>query len=256
MIPYSTRFAEIYDEDWSSFASRKAPKVLDLFRNHHRSPEKAVVLDLCCGTGQMAENFLEQGCIVTGIDQSQAMLDRAVARCSPYVKSGAANFLRANACDFLLGESVDFCVSAYDALNHLPDEESLWRCLDAVFRALAPHGLFVFDLKTEQGMRGWNSISITEKPQWTLITRGAYDDKDTAHRRVTGFVQDDDGRFTRFEETMTERWFDPESVCQRLEETGWCEVRYALSADLTRPITGVPQDSSRVYIVAERGAQP
>ncbi len=253
MVPYATRFAEIYDEEWSGFALRTAPKILDLYRREPGAPAEPSVLDLCCGTGRMARYFLDQGCRVTGVDRARAMLERAELHCAAGIDAGRAAFHRADVSAFRLPGPFDLCVSAYDALNHLPDLAALLSCLDHATRAVRPGGMFVFDLKTRRGLAGWNSMSVTERPGWTLITRGVYDGGDTAHRRLTGFIREEDGRFAGFEESMTEHFFDPEAVAEHLRGNGWPDVHLALSGDLGRPAADLT-GASRVFVVARRGS--
>ncbi len=45
------------------------------------SPRKMRVLDLCCGTGDVAQAFARAGCRVAGADFCRPMLERARARC-------------------------------------------------------------------------------------------------------------------------------------------------------------------------------
>ncbi|ONK15814.1 class I SAM-dependent methyltransferase [Streptomyces sp. MP131-18] len=253
MVPYATRFAEIYDEEWSRFALKTAPKILDLYRREPGAPAEPAVLDLCCGTGRMARYFLDHGCRVTGVDRAQAMLDRAVLHCAPHIDAGRAAFHRADVAGFRVPAPVDLCVSAYDALNHLPDMAALLRCLDHAAHAVRRGGMFVFDLKTRRGLAGWNSMSVTERPGWTLVTRGVYDGGDTAYRRLTGFIRDEDGRFTGFEESMTEHYFDPDAVAGHLRSNGWPDVYFALSGDLGRPAADIA-DASRIFVIARRGS--
>jgi SAM-dependent methyltransferase len=251
MVAYSSRFAEIYDEEWSGFATRAAPKLFALYRQHAAARARPTLLDLCCGTGQLALHFLRQGCRVVGVDQAQAMLDRAAVNCAEFIASGDLALVRADASSFALADPVDLCIASYDALNHLPDAESLSRCFACVFAATRPNGLFVFDLKTRLGMQGWNSMQVNERSTWTLLTRGVFDGVDTAYRRVTGFIADGDGRFSRFEEFMTERWFDLTDVRRMLAETGWSGVYVALPDALGRPATDT-STATRVYVVAVR----
>lgn len=244
----SSQFAEIYDRQWSGFAVRTAPIWYTLLRYRMPAMPEPLVLDVCCGTGQLAAYLLDQGCRVLGIDGSASMLDRARANCAKYVDSGRAEFLHSDATDFMLLEPVDCAFSTYDSLNHLPDTAALGACFAAVNTAVKPGGLFAFDLKTQGGVRGWNSITVTEDDDWTMITQGVVDG-DVALRRVTGFLRDDDGRYTRFHDAMSQRWFPPEVVIDLLEDTGWHDIYIADPTDLTRPGT-VPTDRDRFFVVA------
>lgn len=45
-----------------------------------------------------------------------------------HVQAGTARFLRANAADFTIPETVSLVVSTYDALNHFPGSDMIRTC--------------------------------------------------------------------------------------------------------------------------------
>ena len=98
------------------------------------------LLDVCCGTGQLAVHFLDRGYRVTGLDLSDEMLTYARQNAASYVESGRARFLAGDAADFALSEQFGLAVSTFDALNHLPDKTRLRACFECVNRTLAPGG--------------------------------------------------------------------------------------------------------------------
>jgi hypothetical protein len=57
---YGEVFARVYDLRWRSFATSLAPRHVALFRGYAPSADRSV-LDLCCGTGQPAVQFLQRG---------------------------------------------------------------------------------------------------------------------------------------------------------------------------------------------------
>src|SRR5437868_4390317 len=66
------RFASIYDRYFGTYARRVVPALERLLLGS--LPGKARILDVCCGTGQLATALTERGFIVTGIDGSREML--------------------------------------------------------------------------------------------------------------------------------------------------------------------------------------
>ena len=74
MQAYGRVFARVYNMKWGGFANRVAPLILDFYQNTTIGQENKSVLDLCCGTGQLAVHFLDRGYRVTGIDSSENML--------------------------------------------------------------------------------------------------------------------------------------------------------------------------------------
>ena len=59
---YGAQFARIYNTQWSGFARRMALVLSASTKELPRSVRKnRTLLDLCCGTGQLAAYFLRQG---------------------------------------------------------------------------------------------------------------------------------------------------------------------------------------------------
>ncbi|MGH2605416.1 MAG: class I SAM-dependent methyltransferase, partial [Anaerolineales bacterium] len=74
MQAYGTAFARVYNLRWSGFARQVAPAIESYYAATAGGKERRSVLDLGCGTGQLAVYFLERGYRVVGIDLSPAML--------------------------------------------------------------------------------------------------------------------------------------------------------------------------------------
>src|SRR5262245_571076 len=70
------RFAWFYDRYWGGEFCRPALAIYNILLFPHLTPGSRI-LDLCCGTGQIAAGLIERGYLVTGLDGSQAMLDFA-----------------------------------------------------------------------------------------------------------------------------------------------------------------------------------
>lgn len=252
MQAYNKGFARIYNAKWGGFARQAAPLILDFYKStpigqDHNKP----VLDLCCGTGQLAVHFLERGYRVTGIDLSEAMLHFARENATQFITSGQAKFSQADASTFSLTERFGLVVSTYDALNHLQDEEILRNCFQCVHAV--SEGYFIFDLNTRLGLKRWNSIQVDESSDDALIiTRGIFDEQgDKAWTRIDGFVRVEHGLYERFDETSFNTVFDMARVKTALLEVGWKDVYFARLQDLKTSLTE-PEQEGRVFIVASK----
>ena len=71
---YTAAFAKIYNQRWIRFAQQAAPLIREFYGSLPVSRNHRTLLDLCCGTGQLASHFLENGYVVSGIDLSSDML--------------------------------------------------------------------------------------------------------------------------------------------------------------------------------------
>lgn len=252
MQAYGAGFARIYNIQWISFAKDIAPRILDAYERSRIGAQNKSILDLCCGTGQLAHYFLEHGYTVTGIDLSEAMLDYACENNRAYVEKGQAKFIQGDASGFSLAERFGLVVSTYDALNHLENDSALDRCFHCVFNVLADDGQFIFDLNTRAGLMRWNSVNVADTSDAMIVTRGIYDGVGPrAYTKISGFVPTEEGHYERFDETAFNTVFEMQAVKKMLLDTGWRHVYFARTQDLATPIAD-PEKEGRVFIVANK----
>ena len=137
-------FARIYDQHWGFFATGVYP-ILDhlVLRN---LPPGCAVLDLCCGTGQLAAKLSEEGYIATGLDGSEEMI-KIARRNAPDVE-----FLIQDARNISLNRSFSAVFSTFDSLNHVMSLDELEQVFQNVHSVLEEGGYFEFDLNDGRGL--------------------------------------------------------------------------------------------------------
>lgn len=134
---YGDAFADVYD-DWYEGISDVAITVATLVD----LADDGDVLELGVGTGRLAVPLAAAGAsTVTGIDTSQAMLDRLAER--------DPDDLVATACCSMVGPlptgPFDLVFVAYNTLFNLTEPAHQAACFDAVAEVLAPGGRFVVE---------------------------------------------------------------------------------------------------------------
>jgi len=251
MQSYSQGFARAYNLRWSGFARQVAPLILDFYAATPIGHKDKTVLDLCCGTGHLAVYFLEKGYRVVGLDLSEPMLEYAREHARPYIDSGQAAFVQGDASNFTFDERFGLVVSTYDALNHLEDEQALYRCFQCV--SAVSDGYFIFDLNTRSGLRRWNNVYVDESDEDALIiTHGVYDwTSDKAWTRISGFFRLTNGLYERFEEIVFNTVFEMKKVSDLLHDAGWKNAYFARIQDLTTALDE-PEKEGRVFVVASK----
>lgn len=123
-------FAQIYNRHWGGFSLQIIPILEQLALDG--CPPQSAILDLCCGTGQLAEELTARGYKVTGVDGSEKMLRHARQN------APNANFYCADARSFDLSTNFAIVLSTYDSLNHLLTLEDLASVFRNVYRHLQP----------------------------------------------------------------------------------------------------------------------
>jgi SAM-dependent methyltransferase len=252
MQGYNEEFAYIYAMRWNFFAREVAPRIRAFYEGTPMGSRQKTVLDLACGTGELAAYLLEHGYRVIGLDLSPAMLVHARENTRAYVDTGTARFIEGDAANYSLDEPVGLVVSTFDALNHLPNWEALKRCFASTFDALTTGGWFIFDLNTRLGLNRWGSINIQEDDDLVLITRGVVaHDEGRAYTQISGFLQQDDGLYKRFSEVVYNTIFDLAAVKAALNEKGFRHVHFAQPQALDESLTD-PEDYGRIFVIAQK----
>lgn len=235
-------FAWFYDRYWATAVKADFLQAIVRLLLPHVDAG-AHLLDICCGTGQLAASLGERGFRVTGIDNSPEMLRRA-RRNAP-----AARFLRADARDFRLGGQADGAVALFDSFNHLLSAADLFGALSCAFAALAPGARFVFDLNTETGYQNHLRDHFTmTRDDGVLALRGEYDSNEWLALYDGTIFRLRSGEWRRADFRILERCHDTEQVRGLVLAAGFSGVRiYDAARDLKlRDHTG------RVFFVARK----
>lgn len=103
-------------------------------------------LDVCCGTGVMAELLHDEGIRVEGFDLSEPMVRQA--RFKARDKGLDLRYEVADAAEFEMGRTYEGAYSFFDSLNYIVEPERLQSALNRVAAHLFPGASFVFDVNT------------------------------------------------------------------------------------------------------------
>lgn len=249
MTSYGSLFAQVCNQQFSQFATWIAPKLLGFYENTQIGHHNKEILDLCCGTGQLANFFLQKDYQVIGLDKSEYMLEYAKTNNFDYIESGKAEFIIGNASSFDINKKFGLVVSTFNSLNHFENLENLRNCFKCVKRVLASSGYFIFDLNTHKGLLArWNGIEITDADDYVLINRAIYEEK-KGLRRITGFIRTSDGKYERFSEIFHQTVFEMDVVKKLLLETDFNQVYFAKETDFNTSISD-PEEFPFVFIIA------
>jgi SAM-dependent methyltransferase len=245
---YAGGFAQAYDALWNPYPNRAADELLRLHQKLDPAAERRL-LDVGCGTGIVGARFQRAGYAVTGLDASRSMLERARGR----LGDGAV-LVHGDAAEFTVDSTFPFAVSTYDIPNHLGGMERVRSYLECVFRAVTPGGRFVFDVATRKGLLGINTVQARETEESILVYRGALNEAaGYGFYRISGAVRAPDGRYDRFEATITNHIVPLDPLCSALREVGWRDVYLAAPTDLVTPLDGDPEEVlPRVFVICRR----
>ncbi|MEW6051508.1 MAG: class I SAM-dependent methyltransferase [Candidatus Zixiibacteriota bacterium] len=235
------QFAWFYNKHWAGpWVDRVMPLLEKLLLPN--LPSAASILDLCCGTGQLAARLAERGFRVVGVDISEEMLSFA------RVNAPAILFHRADARSFSLDDTFDAAVSTYDSLNHLLTIEDIRKTFENVSRLLNPGAPFLFDLNMDVGYRErWKgSFSMVENDN-VVAARSSYDsDRRTARLDLTLFRLEGAG-WRRVNLALTQTCYRSEQIIAALHGTGFADpAMYNITGDR------IAEETGRTFFLARK----
>lgn len=215
------------------------------------------VVDLGCGTGNMAIPLAESGYEVTGIDLSEHMLavahDKAM---SPAVKErmaaagGSVTWQQQDMREWEAARPADTVVCFCDCLNYLLEEDDIRQAFSHTYAALKPGGAFLFDAHTPRRLREYaeHQPFVLDEDDIAYIWTCELDEtRIELEHRLSIFVRDgEDGRFRRIEETHVQRAYPLEWLHGELARAGFRQIE--TYADFTfRPAN---ERTERAFFVA------
>ena len=220
------RFAWVYNRHWGHFSERALPVIERLMLQ--QLPPKARILDLCCGTGQLAGALIERGYQVTGLDGSREMIHFAQKNASD------GEFIVEDARSFKLPAVYHGVISTFDSLNHIMSLKELIKVFGNVYTALREGGLFLFDLNMEEGYRArWRgSFGIVEDDHVCVI-RSSYRPEEKIGQTDITIFRLVKGKWERSDLKLLQKCYSEAEVRSALETVGFREIHpYDAQRDL------------------------
>lgn len=245
-----TGFASVYDlfmdnipyKDWCIY-------VTGLLREYGISD--GLVLDLGCGTGKLTRLLASEGYDMIGVDLSGDMLEIALEHEMEDPKH--ILYLEQDMREFELYGTVRAIVSICDSMNYLEGHEDLVQVLKLANNYLDPGGIFLFDMNTVYKYReqlGEQTIA-ENREESSFIWENYFDEEEMVNEYdLTLFIREEDGRYSKYEETHYQKAFEIREVCEAIREAGM-ELVAVYDAFTREPVR---KNSDRVYfVVREHG---
>ena len=228
-----------------------AKHIQGIWKKYKITPK--LIAELGCGTGTLSNHFAKQGIDVIGIDNSEQML--AIAKEKSMEQGLDVLYLCQDMRDFELYGTVDSIYSACDNINYILEEEELLQTFKWVNNYLEPGGIFIFDINSQykyETILADNTFGYNME-EASYIWENYYEKEDQINEYlVTFFVEDQDGKYTRFQEIHQERMYQLELITKLLEQAGMA-VEGTFDGYTFNPIR---PDSDRITIIArEQGKE-
>lgn len=207
------------------------------------------VLELACGTGELAIRLQKAGYQVTGLDLSDEMLSLAMNR---QLEAGI-RFPLIQGDMRQLEEVGNFeavtCFS--DSLCYMRDENEVLEVFKSVYHTLEEGGVFLFDVhsthKIDNLFPGYMYNAELDDVVF-LWTSYAGEEPHTVEHDLSFFIEEEDGRYRRYDETHRERTYSISTYTNLLKEAGFQHVD--VTGDFGR--SGIEDTTERWFFACKK----
>ena len=237
-------FAWVYNKHWNNHFLPLALNIIETIA----LPDiltGARILDLCCGTGQLAGELSQRGYSVIGIDSSEKMLSFAREN-APEVK-----FVLDDARLFKNHNEYHLVISMFDSLNHVMNLEELARVFNNVRESLRDDGLFLFDVNMENGYQNhwYGNHGIVEDDHVCVFQTDYNPDSHIARFEATIFRLEE--HWYRSDITLYQMCYSESEIRAALESAGFTEIK-AYANDVRAGLTDLTQNADRAFFLCRK----
>lgn len=134
---YKTKLAAIYDHMYQGFIDY--PEEYSFYAAICSKFNSNKILEIACGSGNLAKSFSENFDYYTGIDLSKAMLSLARKKYPP------GNFIEGDMRNFYLYSDYDAILITGRSTSYLISDQDILSTFTSVYKNLNEKGIFIFD---------------------------------------------------------------------------------------------------------------
>jgi ubiquinone/menaquinone biosynthesis C-methylase UbiE len=211
-----------------------------LLTRHELDPDR--ILDVCCGTGTVAELLTESGYEVSGFDLSSAMIDEARVKAAK--KGLNIDYYVADATTLNLEKTFEGALSFFDSLNYITTLDGFRAAIHSVARHLEPGAAFIFDVNTPYAFE--QQLFDQEDQRKRALIKYSWHGRYDPETRIIQVEMDFDRNGEQFQEVHIQRAHSDEEIREAIQDAGFSYCTAYDSYTLDRP----NKKSDRVHYVA------
>jgi SAM-dependent methyltransferase len=206
----------MFSEQRFSEAADQATKLVKL-----ANPQGSKVLDLCCGPGRFSIPLAVKGFVVTGVDRTAFLLEKAKARAKAaqvkieWIQEDMRNFIRP--------EDFDIVISVYTSFGYFDDRQHDLDVLHNTFRNLKPGGIFLIDVFGKERVARMFQPTVAESLEdgSVLVKRHEIFDDWTRIRNEWILIRDGNAKTFNFHHTI----YSGQELRDRLQLAGFHDIK-------------------------------
>ena len=218
-----------------------------LLQRHGVQPE--TVLDLACGTGSMSVLLAKRGYRVIAADLSEDMLAVASEKASE-LEENFPMFICQRMERLRLPYQVDWVACCLDSLNYVTEPENCKETLRRVYQALTPGGALIFDINSEEKLRGLDGqVFLDENEDTYCVWRAEFEKEENICYYGMDVFQRNGDVWNRSFEEHREYAYSVEQLTGYLRKAGFSTIEVYGDRTLEAPEPG----EQRIYFYAQKG---
>jgi SAM-dependent methyltransferase len=218
LAPQYNPFARMYNEYWGPRYCQDNIVILEKLLLQHL-PQRSHILDLCCGTGQLVQELIQNNFKVTGMDASEGMLQ--------YARQNAplGQFIPSDVRSFDMPSRFDAVVSTSASLNHIMTLEELTNVFQNIYKALKAKGTFILEMNLEEALKSLNldkEGDVLDDYAWASVS--LYDAESKVGQVKMTLFSEQQGIWQRFDESWPLKGYSRLEIESTLEAVGFIDV--------------------------------
>ena len=217
--------ASVYDKlmedmpykEWADF-------ILKIFEKENKRVKN--LLDLGSGTGSISSLLSKAGIMVTNLDFSEEMLEKARVK---YAEAGiSGEFVNKDIRDLDFTNLYDCAISTFDTLNYFLEENEMEDIFKRVYKSLKDEGLFIFDMNTLhkfQVILGREVYTYNTEELVYIWENDFNNNTEILEIDLSFFLKMEEGKYSRFNEYHVQKYYSINDTVKLLEKAGFKEIK-------------------------------
>lgn len=223
-------FARVYDElmDDSLFEKWKD------FTQYYLPDKNSTILELACGSGDLAILLKQEGYTMTGMDLSEEML--TIAKSKQEEAGLSFPLIQADMRDLSVFSEYDALISYCDSLCYLQSPKDLELVFKEAYQHLKDGGIFLFDVFTTEHIEALDGYSYHDEIPGIVFTWDSYKGEHpySIEHELSFFEELDNGFYKRQMEIHKERTYSLDFYRNELEKAGFSNIK--INADFNKEL--------------------
>lgn len=183
--------------------------------------KKQSILELACGSGEVANLLSQKGYTIVGSDLSENMLSLA------YQNNPKICWLQLNMADFQLDETYDSIICFADSLCYLQTEIEMQKTFQNVYNTLNNKGIFLFDVHSlYQINEVFHEYTYHYVDEDTVFIWESFpgDYSNSVEHELTCVQETQSGIYERYDELHKQRTYSLEQYISWLKSVGFSNI--------------------------------